>query len=131
SPELMDEKMLNETLEVVYETLLMFEHDVVATRNFKGLVALSHPKHNLYYPMTDPSKHDREEVNEMGLRWNYLMDCIPRYFDGQTRIIQIAERHQLPFNNIYEYLQKFSDKDLVTLSPAPFKEPKKRNIPPY
>ena len=131
SPELMDQGMLDETLDVVLETLFMLESDYVMERKFKGLVALSHPKYDLYFPMTDPSKHDREDIGKMGLRWNYLMDCLPRYFDGETRIIQIAERHQLPYRNVYDYICKFAEKDLVILNKAHSSAPSTSAIPPY
>lgn len=118
SPDLMDEGMLQETLDVVLQTLMILEKDSTLTRQFKGLVALSHPKHDLYFPMTDPSKHDREEIDHMALRWNYLMDCLPRYFDQKTRLLQIAERFEVPFDAVYDYVKKFEQKDLVTMQKA-------------
>lgn len=114
SPELMDEDMLQETLDIVTETVMILERDCTMERKFKGLVALSNPKYNLYFPMTDPSKHDREEIDERSLRWNYLMDCLPRYFDQQTRTIQIAERFDLPFTAVFDYVKQFEEKGLVT-----------------
>jgi hypothetical protein len=58
------------------------------------------------------------------------MDCIPRYFDGQTRLIEIAERHEQSFRNVYDYVKDFEAKGLVKVSPAPAGDPPVRKLPP-
>ena len=58
------------------------------------------------------------------------MDCLPRYFDGQTRILEIAERHQLPFQAVYDYIQEFVQCGLAEIVTAPAADPKPRRLPP-
>ena len=46
------------------------------------------------------------------------MDCLPRYFDEQTTILDIAEKHDLPFDEVHDYILKFRDKGLIELIEA-------------
>jgi len=78
----------------------------------------------------DPSEPGRKSIDATARNWNYLMDCIPRYFDGQTRAIEIAERHGQSFKNVYNYLKDFEEKGLIEMSPAPAGSPPPRKIPP-
>lgn len=118
SPDIIREESLNEAVDVVMEALFILENDIVMEAQFKGLIALSHPRYNLYKPFWDPSEEGRKDINNMQVKWNYLMDCIPRYFDGKIRALEIAERHQLPFRAVYEYIKEFEEKGLVTAKPA-------------
>jgi aminopeptidase-like protein len=129
-PELCREDKLQESVRVVLDSLEILEKDAVATRNFKGLVALSHPRYDLYKPMADPSEPGRKTIDDVARRWNYLMDCIPRYFDGETRLIEIAERHEQSFRNVYDYVKAFEAKGLVKLAAAPAGDPPTRKLPP-
>ena len=63
-------------------------------------------------PSQDPGSRDYDKV------WNHLMDCLPRYFDGETTILQVADRHGLPFPAVRNYVRKFAEKGLVTLDAA-------------
>jgi len=130
SPDLMNEDMLEEAVNTVLEAVYIIENDSFIKRKFKGLVALSHPRYNLYKPFWDPSEEHRKNIDDMQLKWNYLMDCIPRYFDGKTRIIEIAEKHGMPFKKIYEYIKEFEEKGLVEIESAHYEDFKKRELPP-
>lgn len=114
-PELMIESSLEEAVEVVLEAFAVIEKNSVMEAKFKGLVALSHPKYNLYKPFWDPSEVERKDISDNQIKWNYLMDCIPRYFNGKVSIIDIAERHELAFNVVYDYIKEFEEKDLVKI----------------
>jgi hypothetical protein len=84
-------------------------------RKFEGLVALSNPKFNLYIDMADPSIRPSVPVEQ--LKWNHLMNCLPRYFDGRMTVLDIAEKHDLPYNLIRDYIGKFQEKGLVDITP--------------
>ena len=129
-PELINEARLEEAVRVILEAFYILENDSIMKQNFKGLVALSHPKYDLYKPFADPSEPDRHSISEMQIKWNHLMDCIPRYFDGETRILEIAERHKISFRNIFEYIKEFEEKGLLELIPAPPTNPVPRKLPP-
>jgi len=103
---------LGETADLIMAMIDILEKDCVLQRKFTGLIALSNPKYDLYIrPGTDPSVKDRTSTNQP--KWNYLMDCLPRYFDGQHSIFDIAVKHDLPFGQVYEYLLKFQGKGLI------------------
>lgn len=106
------EEKLEESVEAVLEVLDILESDCRLKRRFEGLIALSNPKYDLYVsPGTDPSMP--AATNDDQRKWNYLMDCLPRYFDGKTTILDISEKHELPFEEVYHYICKFRDKGLV------------------
>lgn len=104
---------LEEAVKALLGIFRILETDGVMERHFKGLVALSHPRYDLYISTADPSM--RPSVSTEQRSWNYLMDCLPRYFDSQTTILDICERHGLFHEDVYNYLLKFKDKGLVSL----------------
>lgn len=129
-PELIVKEKLDDAARIVRDAFDILENDLVMTRKFKGLVALSHPRYDLYKAFYDPSEPDRKTVSDTAKAWNYLMDCLPRYFDGQTRVLEIAERHALPFRSVCDYVRRFEAKGLVETHPAPVTNPACRAIPP-
>ena len=105
------ESRLQEAVEAVLGILQILETNSTMHRKFVGLVALSNPEYNLYIDQADPSI--RPTIPAEQRKWNYLMDCLPRYFDENMTILDIAERHELPYDKLYEYIRKFQDKGLV------------------
>jgi len=108
---------LKEAVEATLGVVDILEANSVMNRQFTGLIALSNPIYDLYIspggdPSQDPGSRDYDKV------WNHLMDCLPRYFDGETTILQVADRHGLPFPAVRNYVRKFAEKGLVTLDPA-------------
>jgi aminopeptidase-like protein len=105
------EERLEESVDAVVGILDVLDTNCAARRCFEGLVALSNPRYDLYLGTEDPSI--RIEVGETQKRWNHLMDCVPRYFDGRTRVLDIAIRHGLRHDEVYTYLSRFRDKGLI------------------
>jgi len=106
------EEKLRESVDVLMGIINIFEADCKIRRKFKGLVALSNPKYDLYLgPGTDPSIPDKR-TGDMA-KWNYLMDCIPRYFNEQMSILDIAIKHGLVYEQVYAYIKKFKEKGLI------------------
>ncbi|HAT8752265.1 TPA: DUF4910 domain-containing protein [Legionella pneumophila] len=130
NPDLIKEELLAEAVDVIMETFFIMESDSVMERNFRGLVALSHPRFDLYQAFWDPSEPNRKTINEVAKRWNYLMDCLPRYFDQDVRILEIAEKHIFSFRKIYDYIKQFEQKELVKIYPAKKEDPLQRNLFP-
>ncbi len=109
---IMKPDMLGETADIIMAMIDILEKDCVIKRDFTGLIALSNPKYDLYIrPGTDPSVKDMVPSDQS--KWNYLMDCLPRYFNEQYSIFDIASIHDLPFDQLYDYLAKFQDKGLI------------------
>ncbi len=112
-PDLMDEEKLREAVTVVCEALECMENNITIQRRFIGLVCLSNPRYDLYQPMADPSIPGRRTVTPLQRSFNYLMDCIPRYMDGTWPILTIAEKHNLPWRSVHNYIQQWKAKGLV------------------
>ena len=110
--DLMDAAQLEEFLEVFKKVILLLENNVIPRRKFDGLVALSNPKFNIYKERFDPSKSMKSNGTH-GQAWGILQDYIPRYFDGNWSILDIAEKHDIDFFEIRDYVQQFVDKGLV------------------
>ncbi len=110
--DIIDGEMLEESVQAVLGIVDILETNATVVKKFKGLVALSHPKYDLYVaPGTDPSiKMDKTEDRK---KWNYMMDCLPRYFDGKMRILDMAAKHDIEYSRLYDYLLKFKAKGLV------------------
>jgi aminopeptidase-like protein len=106
------EDRLEEGVRLILKIIDVFEKDCLLQRKFTGLIALSNPKYDLYLtPGSDPSYQlDNIEIRQ---KWNYLMDCLPRYFEKNMSILDIAIKHDLPFGELYSYLLKFKQKNLV------------------
>ncbi len=117
TPELMDPGQLEEFFVVLQKVIGAFENNARIWRRFDGLVCLSHPEYDLYMERQDPSID--KKLPEDAEKWGYLLDCLLRYFDGSLTILDIAERHDLPFDRVHRYVKQFEEKGLVTLAFAP------------
>ena len=115
NPSLMNEDSLYQAAEVVMNAIDIMENDTIPVAQFDGLVCLSNPQYDLYRPMMDPSIPDRRSITPEARRFNYLMDCLPQLLDGKHSILDIAERHQLPFRAVFDYVKKWQEKGLVEM----------------
>jgi hypothetical protein len=41
------------------------------------------------------------------------MNCLPRYLDGQTGLLDVARRFGLPLDEVHEYAMQWVDKGLA------------------
>jgi aminopeptidase-like protein len=117
TPELMQPGQLEETLAVLMRVVETLEANCRVYRRFDGLVCLSSPSYNLYQERHDPAVE--KNLPEDAEKWGYLLDCILRYFDGSMTVLDIAERHGLPFDRVDAYIRRFAEKQLVDLEFAP------------
>jgi aminopeptidase-like protein len=115
--DLMDEQRLREAVSVTVEALSNMDKDKRHQRKFRGLVCLSRPGIDLYKPMLDPSMPDRRTISDEARRWNNLMDCLPLYFGHRDElglsVLEIANRHDLPFQQVWRYVKAWEEKGLV------------------
>lgn len=108
------EDKLEESVETILGVLDILESNCRVKRRFKGLIALSNPEYDLYIsPGTDPSIPI--SMGKDPRKWNYLMDCLPRYFDEKTTVLDIAIKHELPYVEVWNYIRKFEEKGLVEI----------------
>lgn len=115
TPDLMDPAQLAEFEGVLRAAIEALEDDAVALRRFDGLVALSSPRYRLYKERADPAVD--KELPEDSETWGELLDSLLRYFDGQISILEIAQRHDLPFSAVRDYVHDFAAAGLVDLQP--------------
>ncbi|MCG6537109.1 MAG: DUF4910 domain-containing protein, partial [Syntrophales bacterium LBB04] len=108
---ILSEDRLEEAVNSVLEIINILETNGVMKRQFKGLVSLSNPRYDLYLPTWDPT--ETPDVTARQRQWNYLMDCLPRYFNERDTVLHIAERHDLPYADVYRYIMKFKEKGLI------------------
>jgi aminopeptidase-like protein len=115
--DLMDPGQLAEFYRVFQKTVEILEHNATLRRHFDGLVCLSNPQYDLYLERPDPAV--TKDLAADAEKWGHLLDCLFRYFDGSVTILDIAEKHDLPFDRLYRYLARFRDKGLVRFDFAP------------
>ncbi len=113
-PELMIPGQLDEMLEVLRQVVLTLEGDATVQRTFNGLICLSNPAYDLYMERPDPTV--TKDLDADAEKWGHLLDCLFRYMDGKMTILDIAERHDLPFERLLRYLRRYEEKGLVRLT---------------
>ena len=104
TPERLSESRMRDTVEVTVAICLALEADEAFEREFDGLVSLS--RHGLYKP-PPPVGADGVDYDSVQGRWNKLMNHLPRYLDGETGLLEIAERFQLPIDQLYQYVNEW------------------------
>jgi len=109
---IISENKLEESVRAILSILDILETNSKMKRRFKGLIALSNPRYDLYIGTVDPSV--RSAVSSEQKKWNYLMDCLTRYFDQKMTILDIATKHDLDYFKLYEYINKFREKGLIS-----------------
>lgn len=115
--DLMDPQQLGEFFDVFRRTVEILERNARVYRHFKGIICLSNPEYGLYMERPDPAV--QKELSDDSEKWGYLLDNLLRYFDGSKTILDISERHDLPFESVHRYLRRFEEKGLVELEFAP------------
>lgn len=117
NPDLIDLDKCDEVLEALKRVIYILENNCVIQRKFEGLICLSNPEYDLYFERIDPTvEKDLDEVTE---KWGHLLDSLFRYMDGNMSILDIANKHDLPFDQLHTYLRKFEAKGLVELKFTP------------
>lgn len=113
TPDLMDAVQLEEMLEVLKHVVTTLEQNCVIQRRFDGLICLSNPEYALYLERPDPAVF--KDLAADAEKWGHLLDCLFRYMDGSRTVLDIAEAHDLPFDRLRQYLERFEQKGLVEL----------------
>ena len=115
TPDTVSEVHLQDTLDATLDIIDTMEKDIVLRSSVKGLVALSHPRYDLYRAAPAPGI-ERAEYTAANARWNLLMNCLPRHLDGNTSLLGIADRYELPLNEVHAYAMRWVDKGLASIS---------------
>ena len=125
TPSLMQPAQLEEMLTVLQKVVEALEGNARMQRTFDGLIALSNPAYDLYMERQDPSIDKQLPADSE--KWGALLDSLLRYFDGSITLLEIAEKHDLPFERVARYVRAFEAKKLVRMSFEPVeRKPAKR-----
>ena len=113
TPAIVSGEKLDEAVDVLKQIVGVFERDLLIERRFTGLPALSNPKYGLYIEQWDPvvAKTLTEEGQQLGPVQNFL----PRYFDREHSVFEIAEQFGISFDVMRSYIERFEQKGLVAL----------------
>jgi len=121
NPDLMNHEMLVEFHEALRRVTQILESNVVLHRHFNGLICLSNPDYDLYFERHDPAID--KGLTDDDEKWGHLLDSLLRYFDGSISVLEIAERHELPYFELLAYLKRFQARGLVSFEFAPVQRP--------
>ena len=113
TPDVMIPAQLDEMLLVFQKAVQSLEHNARAYRKFDGLMCLSNPRYDLYMEREDPAIAKDLPIDSE--KWGKLLDSLLRYFDGRMTLLEIANKHDFPFERVFSYLRRFEDKGLIDL----------------
>lgn len=110
---IIEEKCLNESIDILFQTILSLEKEILIEKKFKGTPCVSHPRLNLY---VDPGQrafgsHKSATVQQKRL----LMDLIPlqkKYFFLE----EIIEQTGLGTEEVLSYLSLWEKKGLLKIN---------------
>lgn len=128
SPDIIDEGRLGAMLDALCGVVEILEENATATRTFDGLICLSNPRYDLYMERPDPTVV--KDLDADAEKWGHLLDCLFRYMDGSMTILDIAEKHDLPFARLARYLRRFEAAGLATLAHAEIPRAVPRRVRP-
>ncbi len=92
------------------------------------MICLANPRYDLYLELPDPAVI--KKLAEDSEKWGHLVDSLLRYFDGSMTILQIAQKHDLPFGPLQSYLSRFEEKGLIRLEFVPLTRHSVRQVRP-
>ena len=113
TPDSLSATSLGETYDVVLEIIDALENNETLKFSERGLVALSHPRYQLYRPAPAPGI-DKGKYREESRRWNLLMNCLPRELNGTNSAIDLAFKYDIPVLEVCAYLKQWVEKGLAT-----------------
>ena len=110
TPDRLSAARLEDTVEATLAVCDALEADIRLKPKFAGLVSLS--RHGLYRPVPPVGPGGVDYASIEG-RWNRLMNALPRLMDGQTGLLDIAQRFDLPIGEVRDYVQGWIDAGLA------------------
>ena len=115
TPEIIPEARLEETVAILERLCFALDHNHRLQRHFDGLLGLSHPRYDLYQRYYNPAERDGAGRGGQ-YDWHYLMIDMFRDLDSRIGLLEIAERHRLPFDEVLAYFTKFRDTGAISFT---------------
>jgi aminopeptidase-like protein len=111
----LSQQQLEEAVDTVVQTLTVVELNQYPTYTPVGHTALSNPKYDLYIQaLGDPTRTYATDVDaEVQWKWNMLMVRLPMDMEQGYSVLDIAERHGLPFREVYDYIERWVEKGVA------------------
>ena len=98
SLDIIDEKMLNQTIDVVYNLMSIIDRDFKPKQKYKGTLCLS-------------------ECDLWDAKWTakdgVVIQKILQMLDGKLSVFEISEKINKPFDFVYDFVSKLKEKELV------------------
>lgn len=111
NPNIISEKKMGNFVDFAIEITSIFEKNFIPKRTFTGLPSLANPKYNLYI---DPGQEALDKANfDINPNLVKFRDYIFRMLDGTHSAFDIAERFELDYNFVHNYLNRFYEKNLI------------------
>lgn len=107
---IIDPQSLDQSVEILYETILFLEQLTLVEKKFSGTPCVSHPELNLY---VDPGQRAFASMEAQNIqRKRALMDLIPCQ-DQKFYLEDLIEKTKLEFDEAYFYLKLWEKKGLL------------------
>jgi aminopeptidase-like protein len=131
---LLDENIVRESLIEIIDAILVLERNTFPVAQYVGVPRLSNSSYNLYLSPAKISgiknsiatnlfetwmSDDNFDLETYGDKLNLLMRNTLRMSDGKSDLLSIADRTQVPFKLVYEYINKLELSGLVVLAEDP------------
>ena len=111
----LDSADLNAATEVyllIIECIEILEKDSIPIFTKLGLLCLSSPEYSLYVPWPEPTiDKDYAELTES--KFAKIQDVLPRFMNGQFSCLELSIAMNIPFVELYAYLEKWCEKGLI------------------
>ena len=132
--ELLDGNIVRESLIEIIDAILVLERNTFPIAQYVGVPRLSNSSYNLYLSPAKISginnsiatnlfeswmSNDSLDIGAHGDKLNLLMRNTLRMSNGKLDLLSIADRTQVPFHLVYEYIKKLELSGLVALADKP------------
>lgn len=112
TPKVVSQTKLSNTLKILRLIIDDFENKIRFKNNYKGVIALSNKKYQLYLNAESPGI-DKKKFTNKQKNWNLLMNNLPSFLEKKISINQIADHHNLPYKQVLSYCLKWENKKLI------------------
>lgn len=112
NPSIISDQSLEESISVFEDTIDKLDKSTLVSKHFMGVMGLSNPEYQLYVDPGQPAFKIFVDANQQKLR--QLMDLMP-LIPTHIFVEQLSEQVGLPINDTLNYLQRWQDKQLLTL----------------
>ena len=112
TPKIISQEKLNKTYSILKTMIIDLEKKIRFRNKYKGVIALSNKKYNLYLNAESPGL-DKKRYTKKQKLWNLLMNNLPSFLEKKMSVQEIALYHNLPYREVLQYCVKWENKNLI------------------